>query len=135
MPEVRIYGQKVSSLKRIVAIRWTSVLSADRMRPLRCGDPITRAGESALRSHQVPRSLRSWQGAVRRVQGDDESAQRQHPCRCEAAGTNGNADRRTAKKVAQGDNQVDTADQGQRWHDAGGEPVDSRSGPDRQRGK
>ena len=32
-PRSAIYGQKVSSRKRIVAIRWTSVLSADRMRP------------------------------------------------------------------------------------------------------
>src|SRR6266853_1811529 len=54
MPEVRIDGQKVSSRKRIVAIRWTSVLSADRMRPWRCRDVSTRAEKSAPRSHQPP---------------------------------------------------------------------------------
>src|ERR1035438_7817190 len=32
-PRSAFDGQKVSSRKRIVAIRWTSVLSADRMRP------------------------------------------------------------------------------------------------------
>ncbi len=42
-PEVRIDGQKVSSWTQIVANRWTSVLSADRMRPLRSGDLITLA--------------------------------------------------------------------------------------------
>jgi hypothetical protein len=30
---------------------------------------------------------------------------------------------------------LNTADQGQRWHDADREPVDSVPGPDRQRGK
>jgi hypothetical protein len=37
-PEVRIDGQKVSSWNEGVTTRWTSVLSADRMRPLRTSD-------------------------------------------------------------------------------------------------
>ena len=39
--QVRINGQKVSSQKKIVSVRWTSVLSADRMRPLRFRDVTT----------------------------------------------------------------------------------------------
>ena len=61
--------------------------------------------------------------------------QRQDPRDGEAAGTNCNADGRNAKPVAHGENQIGAADQGQRWHDADGERVDSGPGPDRQRGK
>jgi len=38
MPEVRIKGRKQVRKERVVSIRWTSVLSADRMRPLRHSD-------------------------------------------------------------------------------------------------
>jgi len=37
-------GRKLVREKRIVAIRWTSVLSADRMRPSRFSDPIVNRG-------------------------------------------------------------------------------------------
>src|SRR3984885_7666470 len=41
-PEVRLNGQKVSSKSKVLTIRWTSVLSADRMRPSRFANITTR---------------------------------------------------------------------------------------------
>jgi hypothetical protein len=46
-PKVRIDGQKVSSWNEVVTTRWTSVLSADRMRPLRTSDLTMRSDNSA----------------------------------------------------------------------------------------
>jgi hypothetical protein len=37
-PRSALMGRKLVRENEIAAIRWTSVLSADRMRPLRCGD-------------------------------------------------------------------------------------------------
>jgi hypothetical protein len=48
-PKVRIDGQKVSSWNEVVMTRWTSVLSADRMRPLRASDLTMRLDNSAER--------------------------------------------------------------------------------------
>jgi len=48
-PEVRIDGQKASSSNRIVVIRWTSVLSADRKRPFRAAVIIPRENSTRVR--------------------------------------------------------------------------------------
>src|SRR5215469_13975154 len=61
-----------------------------------------------------------------------ESDQRQDPCAAEAAGSNGNADDRTAKPVAHGNNQIDAANQYQHGHDdAERYFIDLEPGPDR----
>ena len=71
--------------------------------------------------------------ALQHGQDREGSEQRQDPSGGKAAGANGNADGRGAKPVAQAENQIDAADQGQRWDDAGGEHVDSKPSPDTQR--
>ena len=48
-PEVRIDGHKASSSNRVVVIRWTSVLSADRMRPFCAAVSIPRENSTRVR--------------------------------------------------------------------------------------
>ena len=76
------------------------------------------AGTVAWKNRTIP-------GLVYRLEQGDGSAQRENPCCGETASANGNADGGSAKPVDQGENQIDAADQGQRWHNADRERVGS----------
>ena len=67
-PEVRIDGQKASSSNRIVLIRWTSVLSADRMRPFCAAVSIPRENSTRVRVNR-PLCRQLADGRQRRQHG------------------------------------------------------------------